>query len=99
MSFEDGWAAINLEKPARIPHFEPSAADYHWDLVKTVTGIDVDCDSPQQVRSRASREFVKAWNYDLLFGIAVGHDVLGCKALAAAHRARATRTNPPAQAS
>jgi len=85
VTYEHGWAAINLERPARIPHFEPSAASYHWDLVKAVTGIDVDVDSPEDVRSRASREFVKAWNYDLFFGIAVGHDVLEAKATSMGH--------------
>ena len=44
MSYEDGWAAINLEAPARIPRTEYSA-DNHWELVKAVTGIEVGVES------------------------------------------------------
>ena len=40
MSFEDGWAAVHLEMPARIPHTEYSI-ERHWDLIKVVTGIEV----------------------------------------------------------
>ena len=40
MSYEDGWAAINLDMPARIPRTEYSA-ESHWDLIRTVTGINV----------------------------------------------------------
>jgi len=85
MSFEDGWAAINLEKPARIPHYEPSAEWYHWDLVKAVTGIDVDVDSPFELRREASRAFVRDWNYDLFLGMVVGHDVLEAKSTSMGH--------------
>ena len=37
MSFEDGWAAIHLETPPRVPRTEYSAAE-HWELVRAVTG-------------------------------------------------------------
>ncbi len=56
MSYEDGWAALNLEMPARIPRTEYSA-EGHWDLIKAVTGIDVGVESPEEVRDRASVEF------------------------------------------
>ncbi|HUT24993.1 MAG TPA: uroporphyrinogen decarboxylase family protein [Sumerlaeia bacterium] len=79
MSYEDGWAAVNLRMPKRVPRFEPSAAEYHWDLVKAVTGIDVSVDSPHEERFRAQQAFVRAWNYDIYFGCAVGHNVLGEK--------------------
>ena len=42
MSYQNGWSAINLEMPKIIPRFEPSAGEYHWDLVSKVTGIEVD---------------------------------------------------------
>ncbi len=76
MSYEDGWAAMNLEMPARVPHYEPSVADYHWDLVRIVTGMDVNVDSPSELRLKASQAFVRAWNFDLNFGCSVGADVL-----------------------
>lgn len=67
MSFEDGWAAINLEMPKRVPRTEFSAHDYHYELVEAVTGIQVNMDSPIEVKLQACQAFVSAWNYDLLF--------------------------------
>jgi hypothetical protein len=37
MSYQDGWAAIQLEMPACIPRTEYSAEN-HWDLIQAVTG-------------------------------------------------------------
>ena len=34
MSYVDGWSAINLEMPDRVPRTEYSA-DMHWDLIKS----------------------------------------------------------------
>jgi hypothetical protein len=63
MSYQDGWSAINLEMPRRVPRTEYSAGG-HWDLIRRVTGIDVSHTSPPEVRQEASRAFMKAWNYD-----------------------------------
>jgi hypothetical protein len=78
MSYQDGWAAMNLEAPARVPHTEYSAAS-HWELVKAVTGIDVAFDSPQELRTRASREFIgpRGWNLDLSWSTLIGGGELG----------------------
>ena len=73
MSFEDGWAAVNLQMPARVPRVEFSADDYHFDLVKAVTGIDVNVRSPDELKLRASQAFLRAWNYDIRFD-ALGRD-------------------------
>ena len=73
MSYEDGWAAINLEMPRRVPRTEYSA-ESHWDLVKRVTGIDVSWDSPEDLQSRASLEFMKAWDYSFFWSTPVGVD-------------------------
>jgi len=51
MSFIDGWAAMNLEMPARVPRTEYSLAEYHWPLVRKVTGLDVTCESQKEVGS------------------------------------------------
>ncbi|MHC4983690.1 MAG: uroporphyrinogen decarboxylase family protein [Planctomycetota bacterium] len=67
MSYEDGWAAVNLGMPPRVPRFEPSAGEYHWELVKTVTGIDVNVDSPQEIKRQARQAFLKAWDYGIDF--------------------------------
>jgi len=65
MSYDDGWAALNLEKPARIPHTEMSAEWYHCPLVSAVTGIEVDVNSPPEKREKAAAAFVAAWDYDI----------------------------------
>ena len=76
MSYEDGWAALNLEMPKRIPRTEYSAT-MHWDLIKVVTGIDVGVDSPDEVKKRAQIAFMQAWNYDFFWSTLIGHDEFG----------------------
>ncbi|HSV27756.1 MAG TPA: uroporphyrinogen decarboxylase family protein [Sedimentisphaerales bacterium] len=68
MSYKDGWAAMNLEMPARVPRTEYSA-HRHWELVKTVTGRDVSSESPKEVQEDASEAFMRAWNYDFFWSI------------------------------
>jgi len=75
MSYEDGWAAVNLEMPPRIPRTEFDA-ECHWELVKAVTGIDVAVESPEEVKRKARLAFIRAWDYDLLFGCLIGHGEL-----------------------
>ncbi len=65
MTYADGWAALNLEKPARIPHTEMSAEWYHCPLVSEVTGIKVDVNSPEADREQGCKDFVRLWDYDI----------------------------------
>jgi hypothetical protein len=65
MSYDDGWAALNLEMPSRIPHTEMSAEWYHGPLVQAVTGIELNASTPFSEREKACAPFVKAWNYDI----------------------------------
>ena len=76
MSYEDGWAAINLEMPKRIPRTEYSA-DGHWDLIKAVTGIDVRVESSDEVKSEAQVAFMRAWNYDFFWSTLIGRAEFG----------------------
>ena len=76
MSYEDGWAALNLEMPARIPRTEYSA-EGHWDLIKAVTGIDVGVDSSDDLKLRASVEFQRTWNYDFFWSTLISANDLG----------------------
>ncbi|MCE9613787.1 MAG: hypothetical protein K8T26_05890 [Lentisphaerae bacterium] len=77
MSYEDGWAAVNLQRPARVPRTEVSAEGYHWDLIRAVTGRPrVSIDSPDFIRAAATRDFIKAWNYDIVLSIGVGYNAL-----------------------
>ena len=67
MSFEDGWSAVHLEMPARIPHTEYSI-ERHWDLVKVVTGIEVGVSSPPDEQNAASIAFTKGLEFRLFLG-------------------------------
>ncbi|MFA5863208.1 MAG: uroporphyrinogen decarboxylase family protein [Phycisphaerae bacterium] len=70
MSFEDGWAAINLQMPKRVPRTEYSA-EMHFDLIKAVTGISVEPDSPEADRIQAGRALRRAWNYDVFWNVLI----------------------------
>ena len=78
MSYEDGWAAINLDMPARVPHTEYSA-EQHWALVTAVTGILVDVDSPEDLKQKASRAFSgpDGWNFDFFWSTGIGRGEFG----------------------
>jgi len=76
MSFEDGWAAIHLDMPTRVPRTEYSA-EGHWALLSAVTGIAVDANSPDEVKQQARNAFIRAWNYDFFWSILVGRTVFG----------------------
>lgn len=71
MSFQDGWAAINLQMPRRVPRAEYSA-ESHWDLLTAVTGIRVGVDSPPEQKQRAQQAFMKAWSYDFCWNTLIG---------------------------
>ncbi|HHY82887.1 MAG TPA: hypothetical protein GX505_09460 [Clostridiales bacterium] len=76
MSFQDGMSAINLEMPARVPRTEYSA-DWHWDLVKRVTGIEVNVFSTPKVQDQARKAFMKEWNYDFIWCTSIGGTIFG----------------------
>ncbi len=76
MSYEDGWAALNLEMPKRIPRTEYSAT-MHWDLIRAVTGIEVGIHSPDELKQRAQIAFMRAWNFDFFWSTLIGHDEFG----------------------
>ena len=76
MSYHDGWAAINMEMPRRIPRVEFDA-ERHWDLVRAVTGIDVCLASPDELKWKACGAFIRAWNYDIFLSALVLHEELG----------------------
>lgn len=76
MSYEDGWSAMHLEMPKRVPRTEYSV-HAHWDLVRVVTGLKVDANSPFEERDRASDAFIKAWNYDCMWQTLIGRIEFG----------------------
>lgn len=76
MSYTDGWAAINLDMPGRVPRTEYSVTG-HWDLIKVVTGIDVSAESPADIQFKASTDFMKAWNFDFWWSILTAYGEFG----------------------
>ena len=77
MSYKDGWKAINLEMPDRIPRFEPSAEEYHWELINAVCGTELSIDAPLTERLIGTKAFIEAWDYGIyLWSIIGGYDLL-----------------------
>ena len=75
MSYQEGWAAINLEMPDKIPRTEYSA-DRHWKLVEKVTGIAVNESSPISLQQQASSAFYKAWDYGFKWNVPIHNQPL-----------------------
>ena len=76
MSFEDGWAALHLEMPKRVPRTEYSL-DGHWEVLCHVTGTDVNGDSDPETRLAACKRLFQEWNYDLMWGTLISGQVFG----------------------
>ena len=70
MSYADGWAAINLEMPPRVPRTEYSA-EMHWGLIRAVTGLGVSPSDPPAARAQAQRAFMRAWDYDFVWNVLI----------------------------
>lgn len=76
MSYQDGWAAINLEMPKRVPHTEYSV-ESHWEVVKAVTGMDVSAESAADLQTLASQALIKTWNFDFMWSTLIGGEIFG----------------------
>jgi hypothetical protein len=76
MSYADGWAALNLQMPPRVPRTEYSV-DGHWDLIAAVTGRPVALASTEQEKRSAQHEFFRRWSFDLFWSTLIGGDDLG----------------------
>jgi len=61
MSYERGWAALNLKMPSTIPHTEYCS---HPKLVKYITGLDP---GDKEKGTEAWRRFYRLTDYDLLW--------------------------------
>jgi hypothetical protein len=78
MTYADGWAALNLEMPARVPHTEYSVTE-HWGVVKAVTDLDIHPDSPPALKRRGSLALMKAWDFDFRWSTLIGDaEVAAC---------------------
>jgi hypothetical protein len=68
MGFSDGWAALHLEMPARVPRTEYSVLG-HWELIREVTSIPVSLESPLETKISSQRAFLKAWDFALNWNV------------------------------
>lgn len=64
MSYSDGWSALNLDMPPRVPHTEYSI-EGHWEVVEALTGQTVTPQSPPETRAQASLDLMRVCNFDL----------------------------------
>jgi uroporphyrinogen-III decarboxylase len=76
MGYDRGMAALNLEMTDHVPHTEYSA-EFHWDLVRAVTGLEVSADSPPEARAQAAAALAEAWDYDLIWSITFSSGIFG----------------------
>lgn len=88
MSYEDGWAALNLEMPPRVPRTEYSVQG-HWPLIREVTGLDVSAESDEETRLAARQAFWRAWNFDLHWSILISSGEFGERRTRMGHAAYA----------
>lgn len=75
MSFEEGWAAINLEMPPRVPHTEYSVTE-HWGVIKAVTGLEIHPDSPAALKRQGALALMRAWDFDFRWSTLIGNGEL-----------------------
>jgi len=66
MGYKDGWAAINMQMPDRVPRTEYSV-QCHWELLKKVTGIPVSESSPDDIKVLAQQAFMKIWHFSFMW--------------------------------
>lgn len=78
MSYKHGLAAINLEMSDRVPRTEYSA-EFHWELINKVTGMDVTEKSDETTKKAAQKKFMKEWNYDFSWSILTHNQVFDGK--------------------
>jgi hypothetical protein len=84
MSLEDGWAAINLDMPPRVPHTEYSVTE-HWDVVRAVTGMRIRPDSPPELKHQGALALMKAWDFDFRWSTLIGNGELAACATDMGH--------------
>ncbi|NQU42419.1 hypothetical protein HQ520_03985, partial [bacterium] len=61
------------------------SVESHWEVVKRVTGIEVDLASPPEKKAEAQKAFFKTWNYDFYFACHVTRAMFGEKKTSMGH--------------
>jgi hypothetical protein len=86
MSYQDGWDALHLRMPPRVPRTEYSL-EFHWEAVRRITGVDVSENSDEETRRKGSRALICALNYDFVWNILVNSTFFGGKRTDMGHAA------------
>jgi len=77
MSYDLGWAALNLEMPDRVPRTEYSLAEYHFPLIERVTGLHVTDQSSGEEKHSGRRALREAWTFDLSWNTCIYAEEFG----------------------
>ena len=77
MSYADGRAALRLEMPPRVPRTEYSIESYHTPMLRLVSGLPLEEDSPGELRHRASLIFRQRWHYDFCWSTLINTQPFG----------------------
>ena len=68
MSYQNGFAALNLQMCDKVPRTEYSAG-FFWELIAKVTGKSVSNESTAQEKTEATRSFIREWDYGFYWNI------------------------------
>jgi len=77
-------AAINLEMPDVVPRTEYSA-EFHWGLVNKAAGTNITETSSTEERAAASKAFINAWDYGMVWNILTHCEIFGDKRTSMGH--------------
>jgi hypothetical protein len=76
MSFQDGWAALHLEMPDRVPRTEYSL-EMHNGLIRKLCGIEVTPQSDEETKRQAGQAIIKAFDYGFVWSTLIHTQVFG----------------------
>ena len=76
MSYQDGWDALNPQKPPRVLRTEYSL-ESHWEVIRRVTGIEVTYQSNDETKKKSMTALRKAFNYDFIWSVLIGRQIFG----------------------
>ena len=74
MSYHDGWAALNLEMPGRVPRTEFSLG-YHYGVIRRLTGIDLNSESSPGEKMKAGFALQKIFNFDFIWSTLTSRNI------------------------
>jgi hypothetical protein len=76
MSYQDGWAALHLEMPDRVPHTEYSI-EMHLELIKRLLNIPLTPQDSDVKKNQAGVALAKELNFDFIWSILTHNQIFG----------------------